>query len=190
MSFPRGLAEVEVSPVRSSAIHNIIEMTSSASLNGGVVSSIRDTLLSVQNELTHSVQKLRLGGSAAPSLQACSDEAIAAIVTSDAGSNLVLKYQLHLQQIHDMGAEAARLSNICSTRMGNLHQTSLEHGRTMVEFSEDVHRLPVLGSQIRELNRDLHKINRFLLQTEIALKNLECIHEKVALQQENPGAQL
>ncbi|TKR93601.1 hypothetical protein L596_008023 [Steinernema carpocapsae] len=152
-------------------------MTSTAA-PAGVVGSIKDTLASMQHELSHSVQKLRLGTSAAPSLQTCTDNAIASIVVSEAGSNLMLKYQLHLQQIHDMGAEAARLSNVCSTRMGNLHQMCQEHGHAMIEISEKLRSLPAVRAQIRELNRDLKKVNRFLLQTEIALKNLESIHEK------------
>uniref|UniRef100_A0A915Q284 Uncharacterized protein n=1 Tax=Setaria digitata TaxID=48799 RepID=A0A915Q284_9BILA len=138
-----------------------------------MLGSLRDALVTVHNELTSSVQKLR--GSASPTLERCSSEAVAALLKTQAGSNLLLKYQLNIEMIEQMNDENIRLANLCSTRMGRAQQMCNERAEAILACHDHLRSLNKARKELEDLNNKINKLNRFCQQTELAMTYLEAL---------------
>uniref|UniRef100_A0A915ABV4 Biogenesis of lysosome-related organelles complex 1 subunit 5 n=2 Tax=Parascaris univalens TaxID=6257 RepID=A0A915ABV4_PARUN len=139
-----------------------------------MLESIREAFANVQTELSNSVQKFRI--STSPSLQSCSSEAISSLLKTQAGSNLLLKYQLSIEQIEQVNNENIRLANLCSTRMGRAQQMCNERAECVLAMHEHFRALPQISKQLKELNRQVDKLKRFCIQTELAMTHLEALY--------------
>ncbi|EFO21084.1 hypothetical protein LOAG_07402 [Loa loa] len=136
-----------------------------------MLGSLFDALVTVQNELANSVQKLR---STTPSaVQRSSSEAIASLLKTQAGSNLLLKYQLNIEMIEQMNDENIRLANLCSTRMGRAQQMCNERAEVILACYNHLRTLNQTTKELIDLNNKINKLNRFCLQTEQAMTHLE-----------------
>ncbi|KHN86245.1 hypothetical protein Tcan_16485 [Toxocara canis] len=137
-----------------------------------MLESIREAFANVQTELSNS----------------CSSEAISSLLKTQAGSNLLLKYQLSIEQIEQMNNENVRLANLCSTRMGRAQQMCNERAECVLAMHEHFRAVPqmckarsrylfiYLCVQLKELNRQIEKLRRFCVQTELAMTHLEALH--------------
>ncbi|EYC12097.1 hypothetical protein Aduo_000195 [Ancylostoma duodenale] len=88
-----------------------------------MLETLKETIVNVQNEITSGVERLRFN--VTPTLaaqQKCVAEAVDEIVKTSAGSDMLLKFQLSLDQMRIVADEGARLANLCSTRMGRAQQ--------------------------------------------------------------------
>ncbi|VDM94217.1 unnamed protein product, partial [Onchocerca ochengi] len=135
--------------------------------------SLFDALVAVQNELTNSVQKLR--STTSSTLQRNSSEAIASLLKTQAGSNLLLKYQLNIEMMEQMNDENIRLANLCSTRMGRAQQMCNERAEAILACYSHLRSLNETTKELIDLNNKISKLNRFCLQTELAMTHLEAL---------------
>ncbi|MFH4979179.1 hypothetical protein AB6A40_005888 [Gnathostoma spinigerum] len=142
-----------------------------------MLEGIKEALANVQNELSNSVQKFRSGNLS--SLQSCSNDAISSLLKTQAGSNLLLKYQLSIEQIEQMNNENIRLANLCSTRLGRAQQMCNERAEGVLAMHNHLRSIPQISKQLNELNRQIDKLNRFCTQTELAMTHLEALHQMV-----------
>uniref|UniRef100_A0AAF5Q159 Uncharacterized protein n=2 Tax=Wuchereria bancrofti TaxID=6293 RepID=A0AAF5Q159_WUCBA len=138
-----------------------------------MLGSFFDALVSVQNELTSSVQKLRNATSSA--VQRSSSEAIASLLKTQAGSNLLLKYQLNIETMEQINDENIRLANLCSTRMGRAQQMCNERAEVILACHNHLRTLSETTKELIDLNNKISKLSRFCLQTEIAMTHLEAL---------------
>ncbi|KAL3997264.1 hypothetical protein ACH3XW_10145 [Acanthocheilonema viteae] len=138
-----------------------------------MLGSLFDALVSVQNELTNSVQKLR--NSTPSAVQRSSSEAIASLLKTQAGSNLLLKYQLNIEMMEQMNDENIRLANLCSTRMGRAQQMCNERAEVILACYNHLRTLDQTTKELMNLNHEISKLNRFCLQTELAMTHLEAL---------------
>ncbi|VIO95412.1 Uncharacterized protein BM_BM7254 [Brugia malayi] len=138
-----------------------------------MLGSIFDALVTVQNELTSSVQKLRNATSSA--VQRSSSEAIASLLKTQAGSNLLLKYQLSIETMEQINDENIRLANLCSTRMGRAQQMCNERAEVILACHNHLRTLSETTKELVDLNNKISKLSRFCLQTEIAMTHLEAL---------------
>uniref|UniRef100_A0A0R3RT47 Uncharacterized protein n=1 Tax=Elaeophora elaphi TaxID=1147741 RepID=A0A0R3RT47_9BILA len=138
-----------------------------------MLGSLFDALVTVQNELTNGVQKLRSTTSSA--VQRSSSEAIASLLKTQAGSNLLLKYQLNIETMEQMNDENIRLANLCSTRMGRAQQMCNERAEVILACYNHLRTLNQTTKELMDLNSKISKLNRFCLQTELAMTHLEAL---------------
>ncbi|VDO11590.1 unnamed protein product [Brugia timori] len=138
-----------------------------------MLGSFFDALVTVQNELTSSVQKLRNATSSA--VQRSSSEAIASLLKTQAGSNLLLKYQLSIETMEQINDENIRLANLCSTRMGRAQQMCNERAEVILACHNHLRTLSETTKELVDLNNKISKLSRFCLQTEIAMTHLEAL---------------
>ncbi|CAG9540643.1 unnamed protein product [Cercopithifilaria johnstoni] len=138
-----------------------------------MLGSLYDAFVTVQNELTNSVRKLRNTTSSA--VQRSSSEAIASLLKTQAGSNLLLQYQLNIETIQQMNNENIRLANLCSTRMGRAQQMCNERAEVILACYNHLRTLDQTTKELMDLNSKISKLSRFCLQTERAMTHLEAL---------------
>ncbi|EJW79186.1 hypothetical protein WUBG_09904, partial [Wuchereria bancrofti] len=119
------------------------------------------------------VQKLRNATSSA--VQRSSSEAIASLLKTQAGSNLLLKYQLNIETMEQINDENIRLANLCSTRMGRAQQMCNERAEVILACHNHLRTLSETTKELIDLNNKISKLSRFCLQTEIAMTHLEAL---------------
>ncbi|KAM3721924.1 Dysbindin protein [Dirofilaria immitis] len=138
-----------------------------------MLGSLLDALATVQNEFTNSMQKLR--STTSSTIQRNSSEAIASLLKTQAGSNLLLKYQLNIEMIEQMNDENIRLANLCSTRMGRAQQMCNERAEAILTCYDHLRSLDSTTKELIDLNNKISKLSRFCLQTELAMTHLEAL---------------
>uniref|UniRef100_A0A158P972 BLOC-1-related complex subunit 5 n=1 Tax=Angiostrongylus cantonensis TaxID=6313 RepID=A0A158P972_ANGCA len=150
-----------------------------------VLETLRETIVSVQNEISSGVERLRF--SVAPSSAAekkCVTDAVDEIVKTTAGSDMLLKYQLSLDQMSIVADEGARLANLCSTRMGRAQQMCKERADAIMAIDSFLRNITEMEKKIRDLNKQVDKLTRFCNQTEQAMTYLEALCQIVRTEEE------
>ncbi|VDK45797.1 unnamed protein product [Anisakis simplex] len=74
-----------------------------------------------------------------------------------------------------MNNENFRLANLCSTRMGRAQQMCNESAECILSMHQHFRALPHICKQLRELNRQIDKLKRFCVQTELVMTHLEAL---------------
>ncbi|CAJ0944397.1 unnamed protein product, partial [Mesorhabditis belari] len=138
-----------------------------------MLGSIRDTLLTVQNELSNGVERLRVNVTPTLAVQRCPVETINELVNTSAGSDLLLKYQTQLDQMQTVSDEGVRLANLCSTRLGRAQQMCRERADAVLNIDTFLRSIQDVDKRIREIGKQVEKLQRFCDQTELAFAHLE-----------------
>lgn len=138
-----------------------------------MLETIKDALTSVQNEISNSVQKLR--GSVVQNQQGEVTEAISSLIVTQAGSSLLLKFQLCIEQIQQMNDENIRAANLTSTRLGTLQQMCNERAQCAISVHDYFRSIPVISKQLKDLTQQIGKLNKFCQQTEQSMTYLEAL---------------
>ncbi|PAV75911.1 hypothetical protein WR25_01222 [Diploscapter pachys] len=112
------------------------------------------------------------------------DATINEIVNTNAGSELLLKYQTTLQEMRQASEESARLANLCSTRMGRSQQMCKERADAVLEIDNFLRDTSEFDKTIRDINKQVDKLVRFCQQTEQALTHLEALDKIVQTEDE------
>uniref|UniRef100_A0A9J2PY35 Biogenesis of lysosome-related organelles complex 1 subunit 5 n=1 Tax=Ascaris lumbricoides TaxID=6252 RepID=A0A9J2PY35_ASCLU len=94
------------------------------------------------------------------------------------------RYQLSIEQIEQVNNENIRLANLCSTRMGRAQQMCNERAECVLAMHEHFRALPQISKQLKELNRQVDKLKRFCVQTELAMTHLEALYTMTIGEQE------
>ncbi|ETN78810.1 hypothetical protein NECAME_10110, partial [Necator americanus] len=131
------------------------------------------------------VERLRFN--VAPSLagqQKSVSEAVDEIVKTSAGSDMLLKFQLSLDQMSIVADEGVRLANLCSTRMGRAQQMCKERADAVMAIDSFLRNSSDMEKKIRDLNRQVDKLVRFCNQTEQAMTYLEALNQIVRTEEE------
>uniref|UniRef100_A0A915DEU3 Uncharacterized protein n=1 Tax=Ditylenchus dipsaci TaxID=166011 RepID=A0A915DEU3_9BILA len=95
---------------------------------------------------------------------------------TEKGEDLLSRYRLNLFQIQEINAENARLTNFASTRMSRVQQNLNEEYLVFTSFCDQLRNIPKIGAELDEVNKRLKDIERFALQTELAMLCLESVH--------------
>lgn len=141
-----------------------------------MLDTLRETIVNVQNEISMGVERLRFN--IAPSLAAQQKyvtETVDEIVKTSAGSDMLLKFQLSLEQMRAVADEGVRLANLCSTRMGRAQQMCKERADGVMAIDSFLRNTSDMDKKIRELNKQVDKLVRFCNQTEQAMTHLEAL---------------
>ncbi|XGW19162.1 hypothetical protein V3C99_003188 [Haemonchus contortus] len=150
-----------------------------------MLDTLRETIVTVQNEITSGVERLRFNVS--PSLAAQQryvTEAVDEIVKTAAGSDLLLKFQLSLDQMRMVADEGVRLANLCSTRMGRAQQMCKERADAVMAIDSFLRNTADMDRKIKDLNKQVDKLVRFCNQTEQAMTHLEALATVVRTEEE------
>lgn len=150
-----------------------------------MLDTLRETIVTVQNEITSGVERLRFN--VTPSLaaqQKCVSETVDGIVKTAAGSDMLLKFQLSLDQMRAEADEGARLANLCSTRMGRAQQMCKERADAVMAIDSFLRNTSDMERKIRDLNKQVDKLVRFCNQTEQAMTHLEALNTVVRTEEE------
>ncbi|CAA21598.1 Dysbindin protein homolog [Caenorhabditis elegans] len=143
-----------------------------------MLNTLRDTLSSVQAELSTGVEKLRMNVSAnIVAQQKVSTESVNEILNTSAGNELLQNFQNLITEVEENGAEGGRLANLCSTRMGRCQQMCKEKADAVMEIDEFLRNSVEFDKKIREINAQISKLTRFCNQTEQAMTYLEALCE-------------
>ncbi|KAE9415435.1 hypothetical protein Angca_006848, partial [Angiostrongylus cantonensis] len=111
-------------------------------------------------------------------------DAVDEIVKTTAGSDMLLKYQLSLDQMSIVADEGARLANLCSTRMGRAQQMCKERADAIMAIDSFLRNITEMEKKIRDLNKQVDKLTRFCNQTEQAMTYLEALCQIVRTEEE------
>ncbi|WKX90647.1 hypothetical protein Q1695_009474 [Nippostrongylus brasiliensis] len=150
-----------------------------------MLGTLKETIATVQNEISSGVERLRFN--VAPALaaqQKCVAEAVDDIVRTAAGSDMLLKYQLSLDQMRIVADEGVRLANLCSTRMGRAQQMCKERADAVMAIDSFLRNSSDLDKKIKDLNKQVDKLVRFCNQTEQAMTHLEALTTIVRTEEE------
>ncbi|EFO90494.1 hypothetical protein GCK72_000695 [Caenorhabditis remanei] len=143
-----------------------------------MLNTLRDTLSSVQAELSTGVEKLRMNVTAnMAAQQKVSTESVNEILNTSAGNELLQNFQNLITEVEENGAEGGRLANLCSTRMGRCQQMCKEKADAVMEIDEFLRNSAEFDKKIREINAQITKLARFCNQTEQAMTYLEALCE-------------
>uniref|UniRef100_A0A8R1E593 Dysbindin n=2 Tax=Caenorhabditis japonica TaxID=281687 RepID=A0A8R1E593_CAEJA len=143
-----------------------------------MLNTLRDTLSSVQAELSTGVEKLRMNVTASMVAQEkVSTESINEVLNTAAGSELFQNFQSLISEVEENGAEGGRLANLCSTRMGRCQQMCKEKADAVMEIDDFLRCSAEFDKKIREITSQLTKVTRFCNQTEQAMTYLEALCE-------------
>ncbi|EGT54441.1 hypothetical protein CAEBREN_14641 [Caenorhabditis brenneri] len=143
-----------------------------------MLNTLRDTLSSVQAELSTGVEKLRMNvTSNMVAQQKVSTESVNEILNTSAGNELLQNFQNLLIELEENGAEGGRLANLCSTRMGRCQQMCKEKADAVMEIDEFLRNSAEFDKKIREITGQITKLTRFCNQTEQAMTYLEALCE-------------
>ncbi|CAI4221692.1 unnamed protein product [Auanema sp. JU1783] len=140
-----------------------------------MLGTLRDALANVQNEIAIGVERIRsnVAPSALTIQQKCVEEAVDDIIKTTAGGELLLKFQCNLQEMREKADEGARLANLCSTRMGRAQQMCKERADAVLSIDSFLRNPYDIDKQLRDLHKQVDKLQRFCNQTEQALTHLE-----------------
>ncbi|VDM41443.1 unnamed protein product [Toxocara canis] len=151
-----------------------------------MLESIREAFANVQTELSNRNYAAFLYGNPVVQKSNC--------------ARVFSRYQLSIEQIEQMNNENVRLANLCSTRMGRAQQMCNERAECVLAMHEHFRAVPqmckarsrylfiylcvgavflnepICFQQLKELNRQIEKLRRFCVQTELAMTHLEALH--------------
>ncbi|CAI5438272.1 unnamed protein product [Caenorhabditis angaria] len=150
-----------------------------------MLSSLRETLSSVQIELSSGVEKLRnnvTGNIVAQ--QKVSSDSINEVLNTAAGNDLLTNFQGMIAEIEENSAEGGRLANLCSTRMGRCQQMCKEKADAVMEIDNFIRDSNEFDKKIREITSQITKLHRFCNQTEQAMTYLEALCQVIRTEEE------
>ncbi|CAJ0593235.1 unnamed protein product [Cylicocyclus nassatus] len=150
-----------------------------------MLETLKETIVNVQNEISSGVERLRFN--VAPSLaaqQKCVSDAVDEIVKTSAGSDMLLKFQLSLDQMRVVADEGVQLANLCSTRMGRAQQMCRERADAVMAIDSFLRNASDLEKKMKDMNRQVDKLVRFCNQTEQAMTHLEALNNIVRTEEE------
>ncbi|KAI1695298.1 hypothetical protein Ddc_21338 [Ditylenchus destructor] len=101
------------------------------------------------------------------------------LASKEKGEDMLFRYRLDLFQIHEVNEENTRRTNLASTRMSRIQQNLNEDYMVFTQLYDLLREVPKMCQELEEVNRRLADIERFALQTEIAMKSLERIGQEV-----------
>ncbi|KJH51100.1 hypothetical protein DICVIV_02767 [Dictyocaulus viviparus] len=160
-----------------------------------VLGTLKETIVNVQNEISSGVERLRFNVTPLLAAEKKSvSDAVEEIVKTTAGSEMLFKFQLSLEQIGAVADEGLRLANLCSTRMGRAQQMCKERADAFLTIDSFLRNTSDIEKKIRDLNKqvthhivngyykicilidfEVDKLVRFCNQTEQAMTYLEAL---------------
>jgi len=161
-----------------------------------MLEAIRDRLIKTPTELiTASLEGLGLSLSTSTPESQTASQVLIAFAETDDGRELQKHYTAQLRAIHEAAEENVRLANVTSTRMGTIQQLCNERAKRVLAVHEELRNLPLISRQLRLIDGQIDKLQRFCEQTELAMHQLEvliccvdgdrrCRERRAALQRE------